>query len=110
MHLLSAFLVASINTEARSRRTLYKMQKLVQFISPVPFCSHILFLVPGEETSLTYCSLFMLLLSLPSLLFESAACSPIKAALLDLVLFLFHLPAPTVCGPPPLFFFLVITV
>lgn len=80
MHLLSAFLVASINTEARSRRTLYKMQKLVQFISPVPFCSHILFLVPGEETSLTYCSLFMLLLSLPSLLFESAACSPIKAA------------------------------
>lgn len=29
--------------EASSPRTLYKMQKLVHFISPVPSCSHVLF-------------------------------------------------------------------
>lgn len=65
--------------EARSPRTLYKMQKLVQFISPVPSCSHILFFAFGQATRLTYCSLFMPLLSLPSLLFASA-CPQIKAA------------------------------
>lgn len=34
------------HSEASSPRTLYKMQKLVQFISPVPSCSHILFFCP----------------------------------------------------------------
>lgn len=85
------------HSEASSPRTLYKMQKLVQFISPVPSCSHILFFCPWTGNQ------FNLLLPIYAVVefaeFIVCKCmSTNKDSPVGPCLFLFLLYCPTMCG------------